>query len=78
MTLSTGPQSATDNAVLNSLIHMFILAMAPLVGAMCDITGFFRLYLGLGLASPLMYLSAIFCSGIAGKSPGKVNSGLDA
>lgn len=38
----------------------FTLAMAPLAGAMCDITGFFRLYLGLGLASPLMYLSGYF------------------
>ena len=60
MTLSTGPQSATDNAVLNSLVHMFILAMAPLAGALCDITGFFKLYLGLGCASPLACLGGHF------------------
>ncbi|WP_020589564.1 MFS transporter [Desulfobacter curvatus] len=69
MTLSTGPQSATDNAVLNSLVHMFILAMAPLAGALCDITGFFRLYLGLGLASPLMYLSGYFLLRHCRKAP---------
>lgn len=56
MALSAGSQSATDNAVLNSLVHTFVLLMAPLAGAVCDITGFFRLYLGLGLASPFIYL----------------------
>lgn len=57
MALSAGPQSATNNAVLNSLIHMFMLGMAPITGALCDMTGFFPLYLGLGLASPVLYMA---------------------
>jgi len=40
MALSTGPQSATDNAVLNRLVHMFILAMAPLAGLCATSRGF--------------------------------------
>lgn len=50
MGLSAGPQSATNNAVLNSVIHLSILGIAPVTGRLCDWTGFYPIYLGMALA----------------------------
>ncbi len=54
MGFSAGDQSATDNAVLNSLVHIVVLGIAPVLGQLCDMAGFTRLYAGLGAASILI------------------------
>lgn len=55
MGFSAGPASATGNAVLHSLIHLFMLGTAPIAGMICDHIGFYPLFLGLGLAAPLLF-----------------------
>lgn len=45
MTLSVGPQSATNYAVLGSLVQLVQFAVMPAAGVICDLIGYFDLYL---------------------------------
>ena len=44
MTLSAGPQSATNYAVLTSVGHLIGFMVMPLVGRVCDSVGYFNLF----------------------------------
>ncbi|QTA92567.1 MFS transporter [Desulfonema magnum] len=48
MSLSAGNQSATNYAVLCSATHLVGLGIMPISGNLCDLTGYFNLYMGLG------------------------------
>lgn len=48
MILSTGNRSATDYAILGSLVALFGFAVNPMMGRICDWTGYYYLYIGLG------------------------------
>ena len=54
MDLSAGPRSATSYAVLGSLVCLFELGIHPVTGRLCDVTGYFNLYIGLGIFSIMM------------------------
>ncbi len=54
MESSAGQNSATGNAILNSLLHLFMLAVAPIAGMICDYTGFYLLFMGLGLVNTVL------------------------
>ncbi len=47
MTLSVGPQSATNYAVLASLVQLVQFAVMPAAGMICDLIGYFDLYFAL-------------------------------
>lgn len=51
MILSAGNRSATDYAILGSLVSLFGFAVNPLMGRFCDWIGYFYLYVGLGVLS---------------------------
>lgn len=57
MSFSAGPQAATNNAVLNSLFHIVVLGLAPVLGWMCDVVGFFALYMGLGVVCLVIFFA---------------------
>jgi len=47
MTLSVGRQSATNYAVLGSLVHLVQFAVIPAAGMICDLIGYYDLYITL-------------------------------
>ena len=47
MTLSVGPQSATNYAVLASLVQLVQFAVMPAAGMICDLIGYFDFYFAL-------------------------------
>ena len=51
MILSAGNRSATDYAILGSLVSLFGFAANPLMGRLCDWIGYFYLYAGIGVLS---------------------------
>jgi MFS family permease len=63
MAFSAGPQSATNNAVLNSLLHIAILGLAPVTGQLCDVVGFYNLYMGLGTAGLVILFTGSYLLG---------------
>ncbi|SDU20940.1 MFS transporter [Desulfobacula phenolica] len=60
MTLSSGHNSATRYAILCSITHLAGLGIMPITGNLCDITGYFKLYTGLGTCA-LMTLFMGIC-----------------
>ena len=54
MTLSVGSRSATHYAILCSLVSLFGMGTTPLMGKLCDITGYFFFYMGLGVSNILV------------------------
>ena len=57
MNLSAGSRSATRYAILGSLVCLFELGIHPVTGRLCDVTGYFNLYIGLGVFSVMMLFS---------------------
>ncbi|BBO81823.1 MFS transporter [Desulfosarcina ovata subsp. sediminis] len=53
MILSAGNRSATDYAILGSLVALFGFAVNPLMGRLCDWIGYFYIYTGIGVLSIL-------------------------
>ena len=49
MNISVGPQSATNYAVLTSMVQLVQLAVMPAAGVICDMIGYFHLYIFLAL-----------------------------
>ena len=63
MGFSAGPQAATNNAVLNSLLHIAILGLAPVTGRICDAAGFYNFYMGLGAAGLVILFTGSYLLG---------------
>ncbi|MCP4118632.1 MAG: MFS transporter [Desulfobacteraceae bacterium] len=63
MGFSAGPQSATNNAVLNSLLHIAILGLAPVTGRLCDVVGFYHFYMGLGAVGLVILFTGSYLLG---------------
>jgi hypothetical protein len=53
MTMAAGPQSATNYAVLSSAGHLMGFLIMPVAGMLCDMVGYFSLYLTLSLTAIL-------------------------
>lgn len=51
MTMSVGAQSATNYAVLSSVGHLFHFAIMPISGVICELIGYFSIFLGLAITS---------------------------
>ena len=49
MNISVGPQSATNYAVLGSLVQLVQFAVIPAAGVICDLVGYFDLYIFLAI-----------------------------
>lgn len=60
MRVSSGPQSATNFAVLCAANHISMFSITPLMGVLCDFTGFTRIFYELAAASILFVFPGRF------------------